>query len=67
MQPIFDACVAFMEGKTTKPVLLRHWRFLVRLYNGTPAHGFTSVKESYRKDFYEACDLLVGELDRRLI
>ena len=67
MQSIFDACVAFAEGKTTKPVLPRHRRFVVRLYNGTPAHGFTSVKECYRKDFFEACDLLVGELNRRLI
>ena len=67
MQSIFDACVAFAEGKTTKPVLPRYRRFLVRLYNGTPAHGFTSVKECYRNDFFEACDLLAGELDRRLI
>ena len=29
------------------------------------AHSFTSVEEYYRKDFLEACDLLVVELDRR--
>ena len=32
---------------------------------GSKPHHFSSVKEYYRKIYYEACDLLSGELQHR--
>ena len=61
----FDACITFAEGKITDPVLPRHRRILARLDDGTPAHRFILVKEYYRKNFFEVCDFLVREPDKR--
>ena len=63
--PRFDACVAFAEGKTSNPVLPRHWRIPAGLNSVTFAHRFTSAKEYYRKDYFESCDLLMAKLKRK--
>ncbi len=53
------------EHKTDKPVLLRRRRRPQRYNDGAEPHIFSSVKDHYRQLYFEACDLLYGELTSR--
>ena len=62
----YEKTLTFAEEKgIEQPVLPRNRRRPQRYDNGCESHVFPSVKEYYRQMYYEACDLISGELQRR--
>ena len=51
-----------------QPVLPRTRRSSPRrIDDGAPQHVFASVEEYYKRDYFEAIDIIKGELERRFI
>ena len=62
----YEKALRFAEEKgIEQPWLPRNRRRPQRHDTGSEPHHFSSVKEYYRKMYYEACDLLSGELQHR--
>ena len=65
----FDAFyqATLMEARTynLEPVLPRQRRMPARLDDGAPCHQFTSTQDYCRMQYFEALDLLMGEICRR--
>ena len=53
------------SSRCDSPVLPRQRQIPKRLDSGSSQHVFTSVEEYFRKDYYEAIDCIIGELERR--
>ena len=62
----YEKALRFAEEKgIEQPLLPRNRRRPQRHDTGSEPHHFSSVKEYYQKMYYEACDLLSGELQHR--
>ena len=65
----FDAFyqATLMEARmyNLEPVLPRQRRMPARLDDGAPCHQFTSTQDYCRMQYFEALDLLMGEICRR--
>ena len=48
-----------------EPVLPRQRRMPTRLDDGAPCHQFISTQDYFRMQYFEALDLLMGEICRR--
>jgi hypothetical protein len=60
----YDDVVAMSEDlQIGGPVLPRHRRPPARIDGGSEAHRFSAPREYYRHLYYEACDLLLRELN----
>lgn len=53
------------EFRVDKPELPRYRRAPRRVNSGSNPHQFSSPKEYYRSLYFEACDLLIRELQDR--
>lgn len=62
----FDATVQIAEQHGTgKPELPRNRRCPARYQEGSESHQFPTARDYYRHIYFEACDLLSGELESR--
>lgn len=61
----FQTITKEAEDLTQPPTLPRQRQVPRRIDDGSQAHQFTTVEEYFRKQYFEALDLLSGELDRR--
>ncbi len=63
---LYDATEAIAADlEINPPELPRYRRQPRRLDDGSAPHRFTLPKEYFRQIYFEACDLLIGELDNR--
>ncbi len=62
----YDATVKAAEQfAISQPVLPRQRRRPARIEEGTSPHEYPSPREFYRQKYFEACDLLIAELETR--
>lgn len=51
--------------KIGEPKLPRYRRAPARLDDGSQTHTYRTPKDYFRRQYFEACDLLIGELEDR--
>lgn len=62
----YEEAVKFVnDHKLSAPELPRYKRRPARFESGGDPHVFTSPKEYYHRIYFEACDLINGELEER--
>lgn len=60
-----DVVITAQKLKIGEPQLPRYRRVPRRLDDGSQPHRYSTPKEYFRHQFFEACDLLISELDQR--
>ena len=53
------------DVKISSPSLPRYRKAPKRMDNGSNPHQFSTPRDYYRREYYQTCDLLLGELDER--
>jgi len=51
--------------KIWSPIVPRHRRASRRVDSGSTPHQFSAPKDYFRSLYYQVCDLLLGELEKR--